>query len=149
MSSGICARARFIAAACLTSARSPQAPLLRRSGGMRRMSRAYHASREEGRSLSDGEERPYASMYQILRCSRTDTNCSATTPHSEALQPGVAAVNSDADVRQTPYWKVRIKNAPGKFRVPGGQRTPSRFRERLDCRRPSHPCSGRRQSCNA
>ena len=43
--------------------RSAQATLLRRSGGMRRMSRAYHASREEGRSLSDGEERPYASMY--------------------------------------------------------------------------------------
>ncbi len=43
--------------------RSPHATLLRRSGGMRRMSRAYHASREEGRSLSDGEERPNASMY--------------------------------------------------------------------------------------
>ena len=43
--------------------RSPQATLLRRSGVMRRMSRAYHASREEGRSLSDGEERPDASMY--------------------------------------------------------------------------------------
>ncbi len=42
---------------------SPHATLLRRSGGMRRMSRAYHASREEGRSLSDGEERPNASMY--------------------------------------------------------------------------------------
>ncbi len=27
------------------------------------MSRAYHVSREEGRSLSDGEERPYASMF--------------------------------------------------------------------------------------
>ncbi len=40
-----------------------QATLLRRSGVMRRMSRAYHVSREEGRSLSDGEERPDASMY--------------------------------------------------------------------------------------
>ncbi len=43
--------------------RSTRATLLRHSCVMRGMSRAYHLSRVEGRSLSDGEERPYASMY--------------------------------------------------------------------------------------
>ncbi len=77
--------------------RLPQATLLRHSGGMRRMSRAYHVSREEGRSLSDGEERPYASMYlQQFGSVRGNVKSVARPPGSGANFRRLSSAHDDS-----------------------------------------------------
>ncbi len=57
------------------------------------MSRAYHVSREEGRSLSDGEERPYASMYLQQFMSVLGNAKSATRPTLQHPSQTLARVN--------------------------------------------------------